>query len=83
MSEIPTAVEPDEVVEIQLDGVPVDDLEEWLETMLVIREFEDSLEPLTMSGNSEVDRATIRLERAADRQSSRRRMLKSRHAAVT
>ena len=51
MSEIPTAVEPDEVVEIQLDGVPVDDLEEWLETMLVIREFEESLEPLTMSGN--------------------------------
>ena len=51
MSEIPTAVQPDEVVEIQLDGVPVDDLEEWLETMLVIREFEESLEPLTMSGN--------------------------------
>jgi TPP-dependent pyruvate/acetoin dehydrogenase alpha subunit len=51
LSEIPTAVEPDELVEIQLDGVPVDDLEEWLETMLVIREFEESLEPLTMSGN--------------------------------
>jgi TPP-dependent pyruvate/acetoin dehydrogenase alpha subunit len=30
--------------------VPVDDLGEWLQTMLVIREFEDSLEPLTLSG---------------------------------
>jgi TPP-dependent pyruvate/acetoin dehydrogenase alpha subunit len=45
-----TTVEP-ELIEIQLDGVPLDDLEEWLETMLVIREFEESLEPLTMSGN--------------------------------
>ncbi len=40
----------DELVEIDLDGVPADELEEWLETMLVIREFEESLEPLTMSG---------------------------------
>ena len=46
-----TTVEPEELIEIQLDGVPADELEEWLETMLVIREFEESLEPLTMSGN--------------------------------
>ena len=42
---------PKPPIEIQLDGVPLDDLGEWLETMLVIREFEESLEPLTTSGN--------------------------------
>jgi TPP-dependent pyruvate/acetoin dehydrogenase alpha subunit len=52
MSDQPaTSAEPDELIAIQLDGVPVDDLEEWLETMLMIREFEESLEPLTTSGN--------------------------------
>jgi TPP-dependent pyruvate/acetoin dehydrogenase alpha subunit len=51
VSETTTATGPAEPIEIQLDGVPVDELEEWLTTMLVIREFEDSLEPLTMSGN--------------------------------
>jgi TPP-dependent pyruvate/acetoin dehydrogenase alpha subunit len=51
LSEIPSAVEPEYTVEIDLDGVPVEDLEEWLQTMLVVREFEESLEPLTMSGN--------------------------------
>ena len=50
MTEIPAVAGPDELIEIQLDGVPVSDLQEWLETMLVIREFEESLEPLTMSG---------------------------------
>ena len=39
------------LIEIHLDGLPFDDLDEWLGTMLVIREFEDSLEPLTMSGS--------------------------------
>ena len=51
MTETTTATGPAEPIEIHLDGVPVDELEEWLTTMLVIREFEDSLEPLTMSGN--------------------------------
>jgi TPP-dependent pyruvate/acetoin dehydrogenase alpha subunit len=52
MNDLPaTALEPEGLIEIQLDGVPVDDLEEWLEAMLVIREFEESLEPLTMSGD--------------------------------
>jgi TPP-dependent pyruvate/acetoin dehydrogenase alpha subunit len=43
------AVAP-EVPEIRLDGVPLDELGEWLETMLVIREFEESLEELCASG---------------------------------
>jgi TPP-dependent pyruvate/acetoin dehydrogenase alpha subunit len=36
--------------EVRLDGVPHDELVEWLRTMLVIREFEESLESLTASG---------------------------------
>jgi pyruvate dehydrogenase E1 component alpha subunit len=40
----------DRLLEIQLDGLPLDELEEWLQTMMVIREFEDALEPLAMSG---------------------------------
>jgi TPP-dependent pyruvate/acetoin dehydrogenase alpha subunit len=36
--------------EVRLDGVPQDELVEWLGTMLVIREFEESLESLTASG---------------------------------
>jgi len=51
MSDTPTATEAAGLEEIELRGVPVDELEEWLEAMLVIREFEESLEPLTMSGN--------------------------------
>src|ERR671936_761517 len=50
MTEIPAVAGPDELIEIQLDGVPVSDLQEWLETMLLIREFEEALEPLTKSG---------------------------------
>jgi len=37
-------------LELDLEGVPPDALGEWLETMLVIREFEESLEALTASG---------------------------------
>jgi TPP-dependent pyruvate/acetoin dehydrogenase alpha subunit len=51
VNDTPTVTEPEDLIEIQLDGVPLDELEEWLGTMLVIREFEESLEPLTMSGN--------------------------------
>jgi TPP-dependent pyruvate/acetoin dehydrogenase alpha subunit len=52
MSEQPVVVpEPeDEILAIDFDGVPAAELHEWLQTMLLIREFEDSLEPLTMSG---------------------------------
>jgi pyruvate dehydrogenase E1 component alpha subunit len=42
--------EDEVLVEIDLAGAPLDDLGEWLETMTVIREFEDALEPLTRSG---------------------------------
>jgi len=44
------ATAPQEPLMIALDGVPVEDLDEWLQTMLVIREFEESLEALTASG---------------------------------
>jgi TPP-dependent pyruvate/acetoin dehydrogenase alpha subunit len=44
------ATAPDTPLQLQLDGVPMDELLEWLETMLVIREFEESLEPLTLTG---------------------------------
>jgi TPP-dependent pyruvate/acetoin dehydrogenase alpha subunit len=37
--------------EICFDGVPAGQLEEWLATMIMIREFEDALEPLSTSGN--------------------------------
>ena len=37
------ATAPQEPLVIALDGVPLDDLGEWLQTMLVIREFEESL----------------------------------------
>src|SRR6185437_4930448 len=51
MDENPTiAVEPAPSFEIRLEGVPVGELGEWLETMLVIREFEESLEALTAGG---------------------------------
>jgi TPP-dependent pyruvate/acetoin dehydrogenase alpha subunit len=49
MSQQPVLPE-DELIAIDFDGIPAEALDEWLETMLVIREFEDSLEPLTMSG---------------------------------
>jgi TPP-dependent pyruvate/acetoin dehydrogenase alpha subunit len=42
--------QPDAALEVRLDGVPPDELVEWLETMLVIREFEESLEALAASG---------------------------------
>lgn len=38
------------LIDIELDGVPLGNLSEWLQTMLLIREFEDSLEPLTRGG---------------------------------
>jgi len=44
------ATAPQEPLVIALDGVPLDDLGEWLQTMLVIREFEESLEALTANG---------------------------------
>ena len=50
MDETPATTVDEKLIEIQLDGLPLDELDEWLGTMLVIREFEDSLEPLTMSG---------------------------------
>src|SRR5438067_6040762 len=50
MTETQTVAEPEGLIEIRLEGVPLDDLGEWLETMLLIREFEESLEPLTTSG---------------------------------
>jgi TPP-dependent pyruvate/acetoin dehydrogenase alpha subunit len=37
------------LLELDLEGVPTDQLGEWLETMVVIREFEESLEALTTS----------------------------------
>jgi TPP-dependent pyruvate/acetoin dehydrogenase alpha subunit len=37
-------------LELQLEGVPLDELAEWLSTMLMIREFEESLEELTVRG---------------------------------
>jgi pyruvate dehydrogenase E1 component alpha subunit len=43
--------ESGDLITIQLDSVPVDELEEWLGAMLMIREFEESLEPLTTSGD--------------------------------
>lgn len=44
------AVDQGDLLEIDLVGLPVQELSEWLQTMLIIREFEDSLEPLTLSG---------------------------------
>jgi TPP-dependent pyruvate/acetoin dehydrogenase alpha subunit len=38
------------ILRIDLDGLPFDDLSEWLGQMLVIREFEDSLQPFTTTG---------------------------------
>jgi TPP-dependent pyruvate/acetoin dehydrogenase alpha subunit len=35
---------------MDLGDIPADDLREWLQLMLLIREFEDSLEPLTLGG---------------------------------
>ena len=51
MTDTQIVAEPEGLIEIQLEGVPLDELEEWLETMLLIREFEESLEPLTTSGS--------------------------------
>jgi TPP-dependent pyruvate/acetoin dehydrogenase alpha subunit len=44
------AVVPGTQLELALEGVPADQLGEWLETMVMIREFEESLEALTASG---------------------------------
>jgi TPP-dependent pyruvate/acetoin dehydrogenase alpha subunit len=46
----PVTAEPDGLIQIDLDGVPVHELESWLKDMLVIREFEESLESLTTKG---------------------------------
>ena len=48
-SQLTTPV-PENLLGIELTGLPLEDLGEWLEEMLVIREFEDSLQPLTVSG---------------------------------
>ncbi len=45
------AAESEELLGIDLEGVPVDDLGEWLEAMILIREFEESLDPLVLSGS--------------------------------
>jgi TPP-dependent pyruvate/acetoin dehydrogenase alpha subunit len=51
MSEKATvAAVPEAPLELRVDGVLGQDLGEWLSTMLVIREFEESLEALTASG---------------------------------
>jgi TPP-dependent pyruvate/acetoin dehydrogenase alpha subunit len=50
MSEMPTTTAPEQLIEIGLDGLPAGELEDWLGLMLVIREFEERLEPLTTSG---------------------------------
>ena len=44
------AAAPETPLELRLEGVPGDELPEWLATMLLIREFEESLEELTASG---------------------------------
>jgi TPP-dependent pyruvate/acetoin dehydrogenase alpha subunit len=44
------AAAPGAPLELDLEGVPADAAGEWLETMLVIREFEESLEALTANG---------------------------------
>lgn len=38
------------LIEIDLDGLPRDDLAGWLEEMVLIREFEETLEALVMNG---------------------------------
>jgi TPP-dependent pyruvate/acetoin dehydrogenase alpha subunit len=45
-----TADYPDELIEINLHETPREQLVDWLETMILIREFEGSLEPLTLNG---------------------------------
>jgi TPP-dependent pyruvate/acetoin dehydrogenase alpha subunit len=44
------AAAPGAPLELDLEGVPAEAAGEWLETMLVIREFEESLEALTANG---------------------------------
>jgi TPP-dependent pyruvate/acetoin dehydrogenase alpha subunit len=44
------AAAPASLLELRLEGVPLEELGEWLATMLVIREFEESLEELTARG---------------------------------
>ena len=44
------AESPDELLAIDLAGTPANDVGEWLSTMVLIREFEESLEDLTSSG---------------------------------
>jgi TPP-dependent pyruvate/acetoin dehydrogenase alpha subunit len=41
---------PGRLLPIDLAGLPRDSLPEWLSTMLLIREFEESLDPLAMAG---------------------------------
>lgn len=51
MSENETVAKaPDTPLELRLEGVPSHELPEWLATMLLIREFEESLEGLTAGG---------------------------------
>ncbi len=38
------------LLDIDLVGLPLEDLDEWLGTMLLIRVFEDSLQPMTTTG---------------------------------
>ena len=44
------ATAPEDVMEVDIAGVDADMLREWLQMMLVIREFEESLEALTANG---------------------------------
>ncbi len=40
----------DGLLEIDISGLPAGELVKWLEDMVLIREFEEALEPLTLSG---------------------------------
>lgn len=50
MSAIPSADQPQEVVAMDLTELPRDELVSWLETMILIREFEEACDPLAMRG---------------------------------
>ncbi len=45
-----TVPEAESLLDIDLAGLPLADLDEWLGTMLLIRVFEDSLQPMTTTG---------------------------------
>ena len=45
-----TAAGSESLLDIDLTGLPLEDLDEWLGAMVIIREFEDALEPMTRTG---------------------------------